>query len=30
MKAFRNLRAITALLLLVVAIGTTGYHYIEG
>jgi voltage-gated potassium channel len=30
MKAFRNLRVITALLLLVVAIGTTGYHYIEG
>jgi len=30
MKAFRNLRVITGLLLLVVAIGTTGYHYIEG
>jgi voltage-gated potassium channel len=30
MKAFRNLRVIAALLLLVVAIGTTGYHYIEG
>jgi len=30
MKAFRNLRVITALLLLVVAIGTTGFHYIEG
>jgi voltage-gated potassium channel len=30
MKAFRNLRVITALLLLVVTIGTIGYHYIEG
>jgi voltage-gated potassium channel len=30
MKAFRNLRVITALLLLVVAIGTIGFHYIEG
>src|SRR5271165_455680 len=30
MKAFRNLRTIGALLLLVMAIGTAGYHYIEG
>jgi len=30
MKAFRNLRFIVALLLLVVAIGTIGFHYIEG
>ena len=30
MKAFRNLRLIAALLLLVMAIGTVGYHYIEG
>ncbi|MGC1449248.1 MAG: potassium channel protein [Candidatus Sulfotelmatobacter sp.] len=30
MKAFRNLRTIAALLLLVMAIGTAGYHYIEG
>jgi voltage-gated potassium channel len=30
MKAFRNLHVIAVLLLLVVAIGTTGYHYIEG
>ena len=30
MKAFRNLRTIGMLLLLVMAIGTTGYHYIEG
>ena len=29
MKAFRNLRIIGALLLLVMAIGTAGYHYIE-
>jgi len=30
MKAFRNLRTIGILLLLVMAIGTAGYHYIEG
>ncbi len=30
MKAFRNLRVIGALLLLVMAVGTTGYHFIEG
>jgi voltage-gated potassium channel len=30
MKAFRNLRVIGALLLLVMATGTAGYHYIEG
>jgi voltage-gated potassium channel len=30
MKAFRNLRIIGALLLLVMAAGTAGYHYIEG
>jgi voltage-gated potassium channel len=30
MKAFRNLRTIGALLVLVMAIGTAGYHYIEG
>ena len=30
MKAFRNLRLIAMLLLLVMAIGTAGYHYIEG
>jgi voltage-gated potassium channel len=30
MKAFRNLRVIALLLLLVMAIGTAGYHYIEG
>jgi voltage-gated potassium channel len=30
MKALRNLRTIGALLLLVMAIGTAGYHYIEG
>jgi voltage-gated potassium channel len=30
MKAFHNLRVIGALLLLVMAIGTTGYHIIEG
>jgi len=30
MKAFRNLRFIGALLLLVMAAGTAGYHYIEG
>ena len=30
MKAFRNLRTIGVLLLLVMAIGTAGYHYIEG
>ena len=30
MKAFRNLRTIGALLLLVMAMGTAGYHYIEG
>ncbi len=30
MKAFRNLRTIGALLLLIMAIGTAGYHYIEG
>jgi len=29
MKAFRNLRVIGALLVLVMAIGTAGYHYIE-
>jgi len=28
MKAFRNLRTIGALLLLVMGIGTAGYHYI--
>ena len=30
MKAFRNLRVIGALLLLIMAIGTAGYHFIEG
>jgi voltage-gated potassium channel len=30
MKAFRNLRMIGALLVLVMAVGTAGYHYIEG
>jgi len=30
MKAFRNLKFIAALLLLVMAVGTAGYHYIEG
>ncbi|MFZ0731583.1 MAG: potassium channel protein [Candidatus Sulfotelmatobacter sp.] len=30
MKAFRNLRNIAVLLVLVMAIGTAGYHYIEG
>jgi voltage-gated potassium channel len=30
MKAFRNLRTIGSLLLLVMAVGTAGYHYIEG
>src|SRR5450759_3069318 len=30
MKAFRNLRIIGLLLLLVMAAGTAGYHYIEG
>jgi voltage-gated potassium channel len=30
MKAIRNLRTIALLLVLVVAIGTAGYHYIEG
>ncbi|HEY3620342.1 MAG TPA: potassium channel protein [Candidatus Sulfotelmatobacter sp.] len=30
MKALRNLRTIGALLLLVMAAGTAGYHYIEG
>jgi voltage-gated potassium channel len=30
MKALRNLRLIGALLLLVMAMGTAGYHYIEG
>src|SRR6201997_5256785 len=30
MKSFRNLRTIAALLALVMAIGTAGYHYIEG
>jgi voltage-gated potassium channel len=30
MKAFRNLRFIGALLLLVMAVGTAGYHFIEG
>jgi len=30
MKAFRNLRVIGALLLLVMAVGTAGYHFIEG
>ena len=30
MKAFRNLRTIGALLALVMAIGTAGYHFIEG
>jgi voltage-gated potassium channel len=30
MRAFRNLRWIGAALLLVMAIGTAGYHYIEG
>jgi voltage-gated potassium channel len=30
MKAFRNLRTIGILLLLVVLVGTAGYHYIEG
>ena len=30
MTAFRNLRVIGALLLIVMAVGTAGYHYIEG
>ena len=30
MKAFRNLRTIGALLLLVMVIGTAGYHFLEG
>jgi voltage-gated potassium channel len=30
MKSFRNLRSIAVLLLLVMAIGTAGYHFIEG
>lgn len=30
MKAFRNLRFVAALLLLVIAMGTVGFHYIEG
>ncbi len=30
MKAFRNLRTLGILLLLVMAIGTAGFHYIEG
>src|SRR5438477_3608788 len=30
MKAIRNLRTIGALLLLVMAIGTAGYHFIQG
>jgi voltage-gated potassium channel len=30
MKALRNLRTIGVLLLLVMAVGTAGYHYIEG
>jgi len=30
MKAFRNLRTIGFMLVLVMAIGTAGYHYIEG
>ena len=30
MKSFRNLRTIGGLLLLVMVIGTAGYHYIEG
>jgi voltage-gated potassium channel len=30
MKAFRNLRVIGGLLVLVMAIGTVGYHFIEG
>ena len=30
MKAFRNLRTIGALLLLIMAVGTAGYHFIEG
>src|SRR5580693_5698913 len=30
MKAFRNLRTIGLMLMLVMAIGTGGYHYIEG
>ena len=30
MKAFRNLRIIGALLLLVMAVGTAGFHYLEG
>src|ERR1039457_3566982 len=30
MKAFRNLRTIGVMLLLVMAAGTAGYHYIEG
>src|SRR5579872_5035529 len=30
MRAFRNLRTIGLMLLLVMAIGTAGYHYIEG
>ena len=30
MKGFRNLRTIGALLVLVMAVDTTGYHYIEG
>ncbi|HUO17494.1 MAG TPA: potassium channel protein [Verrucomicrobiae bacterium] len=30
MKALRNLRIIAGMLLLVIALGTAGYHYIEG
>jgi hypothetical protein len=30
MKALRNLRTIGLLLVAVMAIGTAGYHYIEG
>jgi voltage-gated potassium channel len=30
MKALRNLRTIGALLILVMAVGTAGYHYLEG
>jgi voltage-gated potassium channel len=30
MKAFRNLRTIGALLLLIMVVGTAGYHFIEG
>ncbi|HET9309399.1 MAG TPA: potassium channel family protein, partial [Candidatus Sulfotelmatobacter sp.] len=30
MKALRNLRTLGALLVLVMLIGTAGYHYIEG